>query len=299
MSAAITGVQVGEPVCHPDLPSAVRHRALRSRTRRYTSSGQLVRGTPVRGALRRRRTRRVFRAAIAGWLLLSLANSSLLQTAATILFFVIAFALIVMRIAPGLTRVTDAIMLHRSQGSFIDLASLSEASRVQLLRAQRAVNSVTASALYRDGLLDSDTSREVLAVHNWEIAQLLVDLQRLRGEHARRRGSGIPDTASAAIRDVATSQEDAFAQASAAIEGRVAAVEGYAAQVGEADAAYLAWQHARHLAGLDGECLDLLARATAGDYTTAPVNDLNRVCRCRPGPVPGQSRRDAGGGSGA
>jgi hypothetical protein len=276
MSVPIIGVQDGEPVCGPDLPPAARQRVLRQSTRRYTASGRLVGEVPVRQGPGRRRARRMIRAAIAGWLLMAyFAHSSALQAAVAGLFFALVAAVIAFRAAPAVTRLADRIVLRAHQTQFIDLADLGETSRAQLLRAQGAIAAVTASSLYRDGMLDELRIREVLRAHHWEIARLLRDLGRLRAEHERRGGSGAATAGDSAIHDIARAQGEALTQTSAAAERRIQAIEAYAEQVRAADAAYLTWQQAQRLAGLNGQCLDLLARATDGDYTTGTVEDLS------------------------
>ena len=274
-----TDIQDGTPVCGPDLPPTIRRRALRHRTRRYTSYGSLAGGAPVADCLGRRHRRRIvwlIRAAIAAWLLLSFARSNVLQYAATGLLFAISASLIALRAEAAATRVTDSVMLRVHRGQFIDIADLGEASRVQLLRTQRAIATVTGSSLHSDGMLDRDEIDEILAAHHWEIARLLIDLERLRAEHSsRRRGTRFPGTAGGIIEDIARHQTEAFAQAADAIELRVQAIEAYAASTREANAAYLAWQQALNLSELDSECVGLVARATAGDYTTAQVSRLS------------------------
>lgn len=275
MSVTIIGVQNGEPVCGPDLPPAARHRVLRQSTRRYTATGRLIGEVSVRQGPGRRRARQMIRAAIAGWLLMAyFAHSSALQAAVTGLFFALVAAVIAFRAAPAVTRLADRIVLRAHETQFIDLADLGETSRAQLLRAQGAIAAVTASSLYRDGMLDELRIREVLTAHHWEIARLLRDLDRLRAEHERRRGSGIA-AGDSAVRDIARAQGEALTQTSAAADRRIQVIEAYAEQVRAADAAYLTWQQAQRLARLNGDCLDLLARATDGDYTTGSVEDLS------------------------
>ena len=160
-------------------------------------------------------------------------------------------------------------------GRYLTTADFDARSRVLLRRAQDAVDAVTATEIYRAGLLDEHATGTALADQEWDIALTLREQARLR---ARR--DELPDiepgTAAAALRD---RQFQAAKLAEESIVSRVQALEGYAAEVREADAAYRDWRQTAALAELSDQHLDMLARTAADEHGIAEIEAMSQQAR--------------------
>jgi hypothetical protein len=126
-------------------------------------------------------------------------------------------------------------------GRYLTGADFDARARFLLRRAQDAVDAVTTSEVYRAGFLDAPAALAALADQEWDIAVALREQARLRAQRAEPglRNAG---AMTAALRN---RQSRAAQLADSSIAARVAALERYAAQVREADAAYRDWQQAR------------------------------------------------------
>jgi hypothetical protein len=140
-----------------------------------------------------------------------------------------------------------------SQPPFPAAADLGEPSRALLQRVTSAIDTVTASQIYRDGVLDRGTVRTVLARQQRDIDGALRDQARLRVKQA-----DLPESSLAA---------------------RVDALERYAAEIREADAAYREWPHAGRRSELDGQHMDMLARTAADEYRLAEIEAMSQQAR--------------------
>ena len=67
--------------------------------------------------------------------------------------------------------------------------------------------------------------------------------------------------------------------AEASVADRIAALERYAAEVGEAEAAYRDWTQAAAVAASGRQHLDMLARTAADEHGVAEIEDLSRRAR--------------------
>jgi hypothetical protein len=160
-------------------------------------------------------------------------------------------------------------------GRYLTAADLDARSRVLLRRAQDAVDSVTSSGVYQAGLLDAPAVGLALAGQEWDIALALREQARLRARRAELSADGAgPQTAA-----VLDHQVQAARLADASIAARVAALEGYAAEVGEADAAYRDWRQAGVLAEVSQQHLDMLARTAADEHGIAEIDTMSRQAR--------------------
>ena len=74
-------------------------------------------------------------------------------------------------------------------------------------------------------------------------------------------------------------QVQAAELADASVAARVAALERYAAEVREADAAYRDWEQAAALAELSGQHLDMLARTAADEHGIAEIQAMSQQAR--------------------
>jgi len=158
-------------------------------------------------------------------------------------------------------------------GRYLTGADFDARSRVLLRRAQDAVDAVTSSEVYRVGLLDEATA--ALASQEWDIALALREQGRLR---ARRAELSAAD-AGAVTTALLDRQFQAAELADASVAARVAALERYAAEVREADAAYQDWEQAAALAELSDQHLDMLARTAADEHGIAELQAMSQQAR--------------------
>ena len=160
-------------------------------------------------------------------------------------------------------------------GRYLTAADFDARSRVLLRRAQDAVDSVTSSEIYQVGLLDASAASVALTGQEWDIALTLRDQARLRDQRAELSAAGMgPQTAAVLDRQVQAAQ-----LADASIAGRVAALEGYAAEVRAADAAYRDWRQVKALAEVSRQHLDMLARTAADEHAIDEIETMSRQAR--------------------
>jgi hypothetical protein len=157
-------------------------------------------------------------------------------------------------------------------GRYLTGADFDARSRVLLRRAQDAVDAVTSSEVYRVGLLDEGVA---LAGQEWDIALALREQGRLRARRAELSAAN----AGAVTTALLDRQLQAAELADASVAARVAALERYAAEVREADAAYQDWQQAAALAELSGQHLDMLARTAADEHGIAEIQAMSQQAR--------------------
>ena len=157
-------------------------------------------------------------------------------------------------------------------GRYLTGADFDARSRVLLRRAQDAVDAVTSSEVYRAGLLDEGVA---LAGQEWDIALTLREQGRLRARRAELSAAN----AGAVTTALLDRQVQAAELADASVAARVAALERYAAEVREADAAYRDWQQAAALAELSGQHLDMLARTAADEHGIAEIQAMSQQAR--------------------
>ncbi len=153
-------------------------------------------------------------------------------------------------------------------------------ARVLLRRAQDAVDSVTSAEVYRAGLLDEPASG-ALADQEWDIALAVHEQARLRARRAELpAASGDPVTSAGPVTGALLDRQVQAAQlADASVANRVAALERYAAEVREADAAYRDWQQAGALAELSDQHLEMLARTAADEHNVAAIEAKSQRAR--------------------
>jgi hypothetical protein len=167
-------------------------------------------------------------------------------------------------------------------GRYLTAADFDARARALLRRTQDAVDAVTSSKVYRDGLLDEPAVSVALAEQEWDIALALREQARLRAEQARLRAERAelsrirPGTVTAALLD---RQAQAARVAEDSVANRVVALERYVAEVRDADAAYRDWQQAAALAELNGRHLDMLARTAADEHGVAELEAMSARAR--------------------
>ena len=160
-------------------------------------------------------------------------------------------------------------------GRYLTAADFDGRSRMLMRRAQDAVDAVTCSEVCKAGLLDEPAVSAALAGQEWDIALALREQARMRARRAEL-GSANAGPVTAALLD---RQFQAAQLADSSIASRVAALERYAAEVRQADAAYRDWQQAAALAELDAQHLDMLARTAADEHGIAEIEAMSQQAR--------------------
>ena len=136
----------------------------------------------------------------------------------------------------------------RYRGRYLTGDDLDAPGRVLLRRAQDAVDAVTNAAVSAAGLLDEATA---LAAQEWEVAVSLRDQARLRARRAEiTQGTGLAVARLTARPPASCSGQlvDAARVAEQSVTDRVAALEKFAAEVRQADAAHRDWHVRARLA---------------------------------------------------
>ncbi len=160
-------------------------------------------------------------------------------------------------------------------GRYLTAADFDPRSRILLRRAQDAVDAVTASEVYRDGLVDEPAVTAALAEHEWDIALALHEQTRLRARRAELSQLHAGPVAATLL----DRQVRAARLAEASVARRVAALERYVGEVRAADAAYRDWRSAAAVAELDGQHLDLLAGTAADEHGIAGIESMSLHAR--------------------
>jgi hypothetical protein len=172
-------------------------------------------------------------------------------------------------------KVPADVAARTHHGRYLTGADFDARSRVLLRRAQDAVDAVTSSEVYQAGLLDQHATCAALADQEWDIALALREQARLRAKRAELSATD----AGAVNTDLLDRQFQAGQLADSSIADRVAALERYAVEVRQADAAYRDWQRADALAELDSQHLDMLARTAADEHGIAEIQAMAQQAR--------------------
>jgi len=158
-------------------------------------------------------------------------------------------------------------------GHYVRGDSLSAKHRMLLRRAVKAVESVLRSEANARGLLDDVRNAVTLPAQLWEIAQTLVELDRLTAEH---KGARVDDPWLAAL---VASQRKALHLATTSVIERIEALENYAAQTRAADEALERWRAVQRLAANDDAYQELLARTVRDELAAAEIRGLTGQAR--------------------
>jgi len=163
-------------------------------------------------------------------------------------------------------------------GRYLTGADFDAQARALLRRAQDAVDAANTSLVSRAGLLDAGTGPDgsaALAWQEWDIALALREQVRLRGLRA-----ALPELATGSPGAwLLQRHRDAASVAERSVADRVAALERYAGEVREADAAYRDWEQHAAVARLSGQHLDMLARTAADEHGIAAIEALSEQAR--------------------
>jgi len=172
-------------------------------------------------------------------------------------------------------KVPSNVAARAHHGRYLTPADFDARSRALLRRAQDAVDAVTRSDVCQAGLLDEPAVSAALAGQEWDIAVALREQARLRASRAALSPANVGAVTTALLHR----QLQAAQIADSSIASRVAALERYAAEVRQADAAYRDWRRAEALAELDGQHLDMLARTAADEHGIAEIEDMTQQAR--------------------
>ncbi|MFG1705667.1 hypothetical protein ACFLIM_20970 [Nonomuraea sp. M3C6] len=156
------------------------------------------------------------------------------------------------------------------EGRYVLVDDLDESSARLLARAQRAIATVTSSRINAEGLLDDVRNAVMLPAQEWEIARLLAKLSALRAKHRETVSQGLTPEVAAVAEPLARaldSSEDA-------VLARVEALERYAANVTDAERAYLAHHQIEELRGRLHQYEELVAETGADGFA---VPELERL----------------------
>jgi hypothetical protein len=158
------------------------------------------------------------------------------------------------------------------EGRYVLTDDLDESARRLLARARRAVATVTGSRVNIEGLLDGVRNAVMLPAQEWEIARLLAKLSALRTKHRETVSQGLTPEVAAVAEPLARaldSSEDA-------VLARVEALERYAANVSDAERAYLAHHQIEELRGRLHQYEELVAETGADGFA---VPELERLAQ--------------------
>ncbi|WP_300613948.1 hypothetical protein [Trebonia sp.] len=160
-------------------------------------------------------------------------------------------------------------------GRYLTGADFDAPARMLLRRAQDAVDAANSSRVGRAGLLDEPGESTALAWQEWDIAVSLRAQARLRGLRAALPELSPGSPAGRLLR----SQHEAAVAARRSTAERVLALQRYAAEVREADAAYRDWEQHAAVAQLTGPHLDILASTAADEHGIAALAAMSAQAR--------------------
>ncbi|TDD00646.1 hypothetical protein E1292_28170 [Nonomuraea deserti] len=156
------------------------------------------------------------------------------------------------------------------KGRYVFTGDLDEPAGRLMARAQQAIATVSGSRVNAEGLLDDVRNAVMLPAQEWEIARLLAKLSALRARHTKAVSMGLTPDAEA----VAAPLTQALNSSEAAVLARVEALERYAANVAEAERAYMARHQIEELRGEAHEYEELVAETGADTFA---VPELERL----------------------
>ena len=144
---------------------------------------------------------------------------------------------------------------------------LNDDAQALLYRAQIAANAILRSTVHKRDLVDRQRNELVLPQQEFDIAATLRDYTRLLAQEPERpKSENVTHLVSTRRRALTASRDG--------IERRISALEGYAAQIAEADARYAELQQIQQLTAGSSDVLDLLARTARDDLAVAEIEGL-------------------------
>ncbi|MEV0612287.1 hypothetical protein AB0I81_03115 [Nonomuraea sp. NPDC050404] len=156
------------------------------------------------------------------------------------------------------------------EGRYVVTDDLDESAGRLLARAQDAIDAVTSSRVNTEGLLDDVRNGVMLPAQEWEIARLLAKLSDLRTKHRETVSKGLTPEVAAVAEPLARALDNS----EEAVLARVEALERYAANVGDAERAYIAHHQIEELRGRMHQYEELVAETGADGFA---VPELERL----------------------
>jgi hypothetical protein len=263
---SVHAVAWGRPACDPEVPGRLRRLAGQGKINR-SASGFLVHSRLWLDAA----SARARRAVISCWLLSAgcfvVAFAGLFSPGWIEAWLAAAAATAVSAVVLG-KRLSPERELWHSRDRVIFPFTLDQPDRLLLARAQRAIDAILGSSVRAAGLMEHAADEMTLQRHEWEVACALRDMTGLRAQLAQHAPARPAGAMTAAVLD---SQRRAIALAQDATAARVSALERYASLIKAADDAHCDWRKALHLAGLNDQYLDLVARTAADELAISEI----------------------------
>ncbi|MEZ0071307.1 hypothetical protein [Planotetraspora sp. GP83] len=166
-------------------------------------------------------------------------------------------------------------LARQHHGRYVRPDDLDKASAALLQRAQTARATVLESAVNSEGLLDDVRNKVTLPQQEWEIAQTLAQISRLKGEQA----AALAVRRNEQIAELLKPQVRALNLATESVTRRIEALEKYAAQVRAADEALAQWKTMRRLAASTDAYQELLARTVRDELAVVELAGLTEQAR--------------------
>ncbi|GAA0386311.1 hypothetical protein Acor_26210 [Acrocarpospora corrugata] len=166
-------------------------------------------------------------------------------------------------------------LARRHRGRFLLGADFDPADAALMERAQAAVAAVLESKVNEAGLLDDIANRVTLPRQEWEIAETLAEMSRLRREQQAVRRGKVTDRISTML----DSHADALRLAAESLGERVDALEDYALRTMAADEAYTEWRTLQDLAEDSDAYRELLARTVRDRLATGELDAMTERAR--------------------
>jgi hypothetical protein len=159
-------------------------------------------------------------------------------------------------------------------GRYVRREDLDASSAVLVNRVQQARAVVLESKVNQQGLLDDVRNAITLPEQEWDIAQTLAELSRLRSSHQDAYTSKDPQ-----VIELLGPQKKALDLAQASVTERIVALEKYAERTIAADEALKAWETVQRLASNSDAYTDLLARTVRDELAIAEIDGLAEQAR--------------------
>ncbi|WP_067491301.1 hypothetical protein [Actinomadura hibisca] len=138
-------------------------------------------------------------------------------------------------------------------------------------RTQTAIATVLDSEVNSAGLLDDTANAVALPQQEWEIAQALAELSRVRRQLVDIVRA---EQTSVQVQRAMEPQRQALKTSADALARRVEALERYADRTRAADAAYREWRTLQELEELSDDTLDVLSRTARDELAVAEIDGL-------------------------
>ncbi|GIH25473.1 hypothetical protein Aph01nite_37830 [Acrocarpospora phusangensis] len=166
-------------------------------------------------------------------------------------------------------------LARRHRGRFRLAGDFEPEDAALMERTQTAVATVLESKVNEAGLLDDIANRVTLPRQEWEIAETLTEMTRLRREQRSVRRGKVTDRISTML----ATHADALRVATESLTQRVDALEDYALRTMAADEAYTEWQTLQDMAEDSDAYRELLARTVRDRLAAGELDAMSERAR--------------------